>query len=95
MFPSSMNHDLFLPNRLRTHLGIEDNARRYARDAYALQVLLNSREDLHLIAARRDVQGEPLTPSRLLFATDASLIARRINHFFGEEAESMPNGLLW
>ena len=33
--PSSLNGDLFLPNQLRRALGIEDNDRRYARDAYA------------------------------------------------------------
>ena len=42
--PSSLNADLFLPNQLRRALGIEDNDRRYARDAYALSLLAASRE---------------------------------------------------
>ncbi len=86
--PSSVNHDLFLPNRLRAHLEIEDNSRRYARDAYALCVLLHSRKELHLIVAKRDVQSEPMIPSRLLFATDAKTIALRVQKFFGEHQES-------
>jgi ATP-dependent helicase/nuclease subunit B len=82
--PASVNHDLFLPNRLRAHLGIEDNARRYARDAYALSVLLHSRERVRLIVAKRDVQGDSLAPSRLLFATDAETVARRVLAFYGD-----------
>ncbi len=83
--PSAVNHDLFLPNRLRTHLGIEDNQRRYARDAYALSVLLHSRKRVKLIAAKRDVRKEPLTPSRLLFAAAPEKVAQRIVRFFDDE----------
>ena len=82
LIPSSMNHDLFLPNRLRSYLGIEDNDRRYARDAYLLSALLSSREHVRLIAAKRDVRKEPLTPSRLLFATTQEKIASRIETFY-------------
>src|SRR5690606_30969274 len=42
--PASMDADLFLPNRLRQHLGILDNDRRCARDSYALSTMLASRE---------------------------------------------------
>jgi len=80
--PSSVNADAFLPNALRGRLGLQDNARRYARDAYALSVLLASRQRLDLIVARHDSQGDPLTPSRLLFATDREQIARRALRFF-------------
>lgn len=80
--PSSVNADAFLPNALRSRLGLQDNARRYARDAYALSVLLASRQRLDLIVARHDSQGDPLTPSRLLFATDREQIARRAVRFF-------------
>ena len=81
--PKSLNADVFLPNRLRQQLGLDDNARRYARDAYALSVLLNSREDLTLIVGRRDAQDDPLKPSRLLFATKPQAIASRVLAFFG------------
>lgn len=92
--PSAVNHDLFLPNRLRVHLGIEDNTRRYARDAYALAVVLNSREHVRLIAAKRDVRKEPLTPSRLFFATDPQTIARRVVNFFDEGEGNRPKPIL-
>lgn len=80
--PSAVNHDLFLPNRLRSHLGIEDNARRYARDVYILSVLLHSRSRVQLIAGRRSLSGDPLIPSRLLFATEPEQIAERIISFY-------------
>ena len=41
--PASQNGDLFLPDRLRTALALDDNDRRYARDSYALHVLAASR----------------------------------------------------
>jgi ATP-dependent helicase/nuclease subunit B len=80
--PASVNSDLFLPNQLRRALGIEDNDRRYARDAYALSLLAASREKLHVIAGRRSADADPLLPSRLLFACDDRTMARRVLRFF-------------
>ena len=55
VIPESVNSDLFLPNALRSQLGLDDNARRYARDALSLSMLLASRErtDLDRRAPRR------------------------------------------
>jgi RecB family exonuclease len=86
--PQSLNADLFLPNSLRIALGIEDNDRRYARDAYALSVLAASREAVAVIAGRRAAAGDPLTPSRLLFACDQESIARRARRWFGDQGEA-------
>jgi RecB family exonuclease len=80
--PQSVNADPFLPDQLRTRLGIVDNRRRYARDAYALSLLLHSRKCVRLIAGRRDRRGDPLAPSRLLLASDADTVARRILEFY-------------
>jgi RecB family exonuclease len=86
--PASLNSDLFLPNQLRRALGIEDNDRRYARDAYALSVLAASRETLRLVAGRRGADGDPLRPSRLLFACDDPTMAQRVLAFFSGERAS-------
>ncbi|MCX7426724.1 MAG: PD-(D/E)XK nuclease family protein [Planctomycetia bacterium] len=83
--PASLNADLFLPNQLRRELGIEDNDRRYARDAYALAAVVASRADVTLVAGRRSPDGDPLAPSRLLFAADAETAARRAVRFFHRE----------
>lgn len=80
--PSSLNADLFLPDALRSRLGLQDNTRRYARDAYALSTLLATRQHCELIAARRNADGDPLVPSRLLFATDRETLARRALRLF-------------
>lgn len=87
--PSALNSDAFLPNTLRRHLGLLDNRRRYARDAYALTVLTKCRRDLKLIVGRRDLRGDPMKPSRLLFAAEAEQIADRVLQCF-REAEPPP-----
>lgn len=94
--PPSLNGDLFLPNSLRRRLQILDNQRRYARDAYALSLLVASRRQLTLIAGRRNTHGDPLTPSRLLFATDPETVAERAKLFFDESlaAETGPRTAL-
>ena len=86
--PSSLNSDLFLPNSLRSPLGMTDNSRRLARDVYALTAILHSRRRVTLIAGRSDPRGDALRPSRLWFAADAETVARRIQTFYGEAPES-------
>ncbi|NUQ61139.1 MAG: PD-(D/E)XK nuclease family protein [Pirellulales bacterium] len=92
--PSSLNGDLFLPNQLRRKLGIEDNSRRYARDVYAMGVLCASREKLTVIAGRRTLEGDPLLPSRLLFAADPRAAAMRAKRLFSSEPVSCEAVLL-
>jgi hypothetical protein len=75
--------DAFLPNRLRRKLGLVDNDRRYARDAYATSLLAHSRAALRLVVGHRDVDGNPLAPSRLLFAADEDAVVCRARQFFG------------
>ena len=81
--PASENGHLFLPNSLCEKLGILDNNRRYARDAYALNVINRVREHCLLVVGRRDSEGEPQKPSRLLFVSDPPTVARRARAFFG------------
>lgn len=96
--PSFVNADPFLPNGLRRQLGLDDNDRRYARDAYALAALAGSREQLRLIAGRRSADGDPLIPSRLAFACPRERIAGRVLAYFGEPGaarpERVPRGLV-
>jgi ATP-dependent helicase/nuclease subunit B len=86
--PEAMNADAFLPNALRTRLGIEDNDRRYARDAYQLTAMLHSRR-VHVVAGRRTMLGDPLRPSRLLLATSGETLARRIKAYLGDDGSAM------
>jgi hypothetical protein len=95
--PASQNGDLFLPNELRRQLKLNDNDRRYARDAYALSVVAANRQRLKIIAGRRTANNDPLVPSRLLLAGDDETLAKRTLAFFAERKASrrivLPGGL--
>jgi len=88
--PTAAGADPFLPDALRAKLGIEHNARRYARDAYAATVLAKSRRCFACVVARRNAQQDPLMPSRLLFTgPDAELIARANRWAHGESGDAV------
>lgn len=93
--PESTNSDVFLPDTIRTKLGLTDNKRRYARDTWALESLLNCRQQVRLIAGRRDVQGNPLAPSRLWFAGNESDVPGRVLRFYQERksGSTLPDAL--
>lgn len=84
----------FLPDHLRKTLGLTDSRRRLARDAYALNVLAETRRDdgdLFLIAGRCNNEGESKFPSRFLFLTsDPADTARRVKRFLSEKAPPQP-----
>jgi ATP-dependent helicase/nuclease subunit B len=80
--PGSVDSDLFLPDALRTRLGLADDARRHARDVYLLTAMLASREEVHVVAGRRTADGDPLRPSRLLLAAEGEPLARRVVRLF-------------
>lgn len=82
--------DSFLPDGLRRELRIEHNDRRYARDAYALSVLIHSRAEWRLFVPRRDGKGDPLQPSRLLFACPDETMIARARKFFQERPPCAP-----
>lgn len=78
VLPTSVTNDLFLPDGLRRSLQLVDNQRRFARDAYAANVVFHSTAHTTWIVGRRDHHGDPLLPSRLLFATDEQSVADRV-----------------
>ncbi len=83
--PESANADAFLPNQLRRQLGMMDNAARYARDMYALQVMVHARQFLKIIVGKTDHQGDPLVPSRLLLACDLAELPGRVLRLVSED----------
>jgi ATP-dependent helicase/nuclease subunit B len=84
--PASVTADAFLPDSLRSTLHIEDSARRYARDAYQLRAIVESRQHVYIVAGRRSAAGDPLRPSRLLLALTGEPLARRVANFYGGTA---------
>ncbi len=81
LFPESVQGHAFLPDALRTRLGLIDNRRRFARDAYRLTTVLHSKESVRLIAGRRTSKGDPLRPSRLMFRIPQEEMPPRVLHF--------------
>ena len=86
--PEAINADAFLPNSLRSRLGVIDNDVRHARDAYQLTAMLHSRR-VYAVAGRRTMLGDPLRPSRLVLAVSGDTLARRIRTFLDEDADHL------
>lgn len=90
--PQSMAGDAFLPDSLRTRLGIRDNRFRYARDVAALHAILQSQREFTVIFGRVNESGDPLSPSRLWFACPAEEIRHRIAWFYADEDPQVLSG---
>ena len=80
--PSATTSDPFLPGALRTKLKMADNERRYARDVYAMHLMLSTRSHIHFIVGKKAGDGSPTPPSRLIAAADKEDSARRIRKLF-------------
>ena len=76
--PHAIASDGFLTENLRKALQLQNDDRRYARDAYYLQILLHARKHLTILYHQKDRDGTPLLPSRLLLAIPTEEIADRI-----------------
>ncbi len=76
--PQAVTSDPFLPGTLRAKLRVADNERRFARDAYVLQVILSTRPAKALIVGRNGPDGSPTPPSRLLAASPPPVVVRRV-----------------
>jgi len=85
--PESVRGDAYLPDRLRRSLGLLDEERRLARDLYATELLLHSREEVCFISGRRSLDGDPLVPSRIVFHCSPEDVPQRVERFlFGGTA---------
>jgi ATP-dependent helicase/nuclease subunit B len=88
--PDSVSADPFLPNTMRRMLGLIDNDRRFARDAYSVGVIASSRPDVLFLSARRDSEGNPLAPSRLQFLASPEVATQRAIRCFAELKQKPP-----
>jgi len=95
VIPESINSDAFLPNRLRSELGLLDNARRYARDAYVMMTCLHTRIAVECIMNRLSPVGDPLTPSRLMMAVPTEDLPSRVAHLISESNCNNPSVHGW
>ena len=74
--------DPILPDSLRATMGLEDEARRHARDLWVLSTILGRDPDARFLVPRRDPRGEPRVPSRLIFGDRGPALAKRIVEVF-------------
>ncbi|MHC5003214.1 MAG: PD-(D/E)XK nuclease family protein [Planctomycetota bacterium] len=94
--PGAVTADPLLPEALRRSLGARLERRRYARDAYWLDLLMRSGRDVTLVAGRRGAEGDPLPPSRLLLAGDPDRLVPRVRRFCRPDPQGIaapPHGL--
>ncbi|MFT7676535.1 MAG: hypothetical protein ACI8QC_000506 [Planctomycetota bacterium] len=84
--PETVRGDAFLPDSLRGSLGLVDDARRMARDLFALTLLTHSRE-LVLISGKHSQGGESLQASRLFFHTQPAQVVERMHHYLSAEGD--------
>lgn len=74
--------DPILPDSLRATMGLEDEARRHARDLWVLSTILGRDPDARFLVPRRDPRGEPRVPSRLIFGDRGPALAKRVVEVF-------------
>ncbi len=92
--PESINADMFLPNQLRKQLGMMDNARRYARDAFALEVMLNTRKFMRIVVGKYGADGDPMVPSRLLLACGLKRLPARVLKLVSADTSDSPSDVV-
>jgi ATP-dependent exoDNAse (exonuclease V) beta subunit len=88
--PHAIASDGFLTDSLRKKLFLQHDARRYARDAYYLQILLHARKHLTILYHQKDRDGTPLLPSRLLLAVPLEEIAERVTILLSPPPDAPP-----
>ncbi len=85
--PGSVAHDPFLPDSRRASLGMQTCDSRLARDAFLLAAI-NASRDAVFITTRLGPDGDPQTPSRLLFRITGDALARRVRRFTRPEFDT-------
>ncbi len=87
--PAATTSDPFLPGSLRTRLQMGDNDRRFARDVYAMQVMLSARAEVRFIVGKSGADRSPTPPSGLLAAASRVDLARRVRRLLGKRRDAV------
>ncbi len=94
LVPHSRTGDPFLPDSLRTAIGLPGDRTRLAVDTFLMRGLIESRRAdgrAVFIAGKTSAQGDPLKPSRLLFRCPENELADRARRLFGDPEEKRDN----
>lgn len=80
--PAAYGAEALLPRQTRRFLGLPDDDRRLARDAYLLQSLVHSRSRVLLLSSLAGAEDEPLLPSRLLLLRPPDELPAALRAFY-------------
>ena len=86
--PEGQFGDQFLPESLRSGLGITSMKDKTARDSFLLLSLIESRKNagsVSIALSKTTPQNEPLIPSSLLMRCSDDKLALRVNHLFSKK----------
>lgn len=83
--PRAAAGSALLPERTRRLIGLPDSRARFARDAYWMTTILQSRAHVTFIAGRRGPEDDPLVPSRLLLAGAGEQQIDMVQQFYGDD----------
>ncbi|MCC5849984.1 MAG: PD-(D/E)XK nuclease family protein [Verrucomicrobia bacterium] len=93
--PGSRMSDAFLPDGLKMTLGLPADRDWLARDAFLFHSLVQCRATgaVRILCMKRDAQGAPAAPSRLLFQCGDSQLLERAANLFAEppQGKSAPH----
>jgi ATP-dependent helicase/nuclease subunit B len=89
--PESTLSHAYLPDSARKILGIPHNEDRFARDAYFLTSVIESRQGgggrVELLFGSHSLSGNPLRPSRLLFQCPLEVLPQQTQRLFQGDSE--------
>ncbi|MEO7413375.1 MAG: PD-(D/E)XK nuclease family protein [Opitutaceae bacterium] len=89
--PESVSGDAYLPEALRTRLGLKNNEARFARDGYILQAVVSCRPRTDCLFGKTSTAGEPLRPSRLLLRCRDEALPDQVAFLFRAAPLVQPN----
>lgn len=88
--PGVRDLDAFLPASLRKILSLPTSATRLARDSFLASTMARSRRQMLFVAPRRDEDGLPLIPSRVLLRCDNGTLPSRLMRALGRGGITAP-----
>lgn len=92
--PSGRDIDPILPGALRREAGLPDVRDRLARDSFLIATMASSRPFARFIAPRRDDDGSPLLPSRLLLRCERHALPARMIRAMGQGGDGPASAML-
>ncbi|MCK6446903.1 MAG: PD-(D/E)XK nuclease family protein [Planctomycetes bacterium] len=85
--PRPASESAWLPERLRSELGLGSARARVARDVWIATVLAETRTTWW-VSSKKSLSGDPRTPSRLVFRAERDVVVERLGRAFVDEAET-------